>query len=122
MKRTSLLSAALSSYLAHSRLRGTNGSIATRLAFVSVVLVGLVTLSLLYVTRPAYAATCNSTGTGNWNTSGTWSCGHAPTSSDDVTILGGHTISFDASSATVSTLTTNATGVLNFNSSPSDSL
>lgn len=39
-----------------------------------------------------YAATCTSTGTGNWGTSGIWNCGHVPLAGDDAVIAGGHTV------------------------------
>src|SRR5262249_50038773 len=34
--------------------------------------------------RPKYPlVTCTSSGSGNWSSAGTWSCGHTPTSADD---------------------------------------
>ena len=40
----------------------------------------------------AWAATCTSTGSGNWNDAIVWDCGVAPGSGDDVTILAAHQI------------------------------
>jgi uncharacterized Zn-binding protein involved in type VI secretion len=54
---------------------------------VSVALViGMATLS---TPKPALAATCNSTKSGNWNDSTVWSCGAVPGASDDVYIRSG---------------------------------
>ncbi len=39
---------------------------------------------------------CVSNGTGNWNTAGTWSCGHVPTNTDIVIVNNGHTVTLDA--------------------------
>jgi len=39
---------------------------------------------------------CVSTGTGNWNTGGTWSCGHVPNNTDIVIINNGHTVTLDS--------------------------
>jgi len=49
----------------------------------------------------ARAATCTSTGTGNWSESGTWSgCGEGvPGASDDVIIQSGHTVTVDVDSS-----------------------
>jgi len=51
----------------------------------------LVLFSILSL-HHAQAATCTSTGTGNWETIGTWSCGHVPTCGDSVVILATHTV------------------------------
>jgi hypothetical protein len=67
----------------------------TRLAFtilLFVVLLGLGAPAALAAPR----ANCASTGNGNWNTTGTWTCGHVPTSSDNVTINNGHTVTLDS--------------------------
>lgn len=42
---------------------------------------------------------CVSNGTGNWNTAGTWSCGHVPSSSDIVIINNGHIVTLDTNGA-----------------------
>lgn len=102
-------------------LNSTTVAFALRLVVISAFLVGVVSVSLLYLIRPAYAATCNSTGTGNWSNISTWSCGHVPISTDDVSILTGHTVSYDGSS-TVLSLTTAGTGTLSFNDSANRSL
>ena len=56
---------------------------------------------------PVSVDVCTSTGTGNWSATGTWSCGHLPTASDDVMIANGTIVTFDLPSATVSSLTIN---------------
>jgi uncharacterized repeat protein (TIGR01451 family) len=55
----------------------------------------LVTLLALVPATPAYAAACTATTSGNWSSAGTWSCGHVPTSSDDVMIGNGLSITVD---------------------------
>jgi hypothetical protein len=47
----------------------------------------------LAVHGPVRAATCHSTGNGNWNNAATWSCGHVPVGGDSVIVLAGHTVS-----------------------------
>lgn len=42
------------------------------------------------------AATCISTGSGNWGTSSVWSCGAVPTCGDSIVIQAGHTVSITA--------------------------
>jgi hypothetical protein len=39
-----------------------------------------------------WALTCTSNGTGNWGTTGTWSCNRVPTTADTVVIQAGHTV------------------------------
>ena len=53
-------------------------------------------------------ADCNSIVTGNWNTAGTWSCGHVP-GHESVAVSVGHTVTMDVDSATLSTTTINGT-------------
>lgn len=79
----------------------------------------LFVFSILLVWHPTkvFAAACTASSTGNWNTSGTWSCGHVPTSADDVTISGGITITVDVASAVansvaVTNTSSNGTGTL----------
>src|SRR5258708_9480672 len=57
---------------ARSRLNVSSGAFGVRLLLISVVLVGLVTVSLLYMTRPAHAATFTAAATGAWNLGATW--------------------------------------------------
>ena len=57
--------------------------------------------------QSASADVCTSTGTGNWSVPATWSCGHVPIASDDVMISNGTTVTFDAASATINSLTIN---------------
>jgi len=70
----------------------------------------------------ANAVTKTSTGTGNWNTAGTWTPSGAPGSGDDVVIATGHVISYDTTGVTVLSLTLNGTGTLNFNNNANDAL
>ncbi len=82
------------------------------------VLIGLLLLSSIY----SYAATKTSAATGNWNAAATWTPAGVPTSTDDVIIHGGHTITIDsiftchnldlgdALSATTTTLTITVAG------------
>jgi hypothetical protein len=67
-------------------------------------LTGLVTLG-----GNAYAAACASLATGNWNTAGTWSCGHVPVTGDTVTITLGTTVTLNANTNTLASLTVNGT-------------
>jgi hypothetical protein len=66
------------------------------------IVVGLVLavgLATVVAPRVALAATCDhSNGTASWDTSSTWSCGHVPLNTDDVTISGG-TVNLDTTSA-----------------------
>ncbi|MBI5651850.1 MAG: hypothetical protein HZC40_15645 [Chloroflexi bacterium] len=83
-------------------------------------------IAVLLVSAPnlhaAPALACTSTGSGNWNNTARWSgCGGlVPGSADDVTIVSGHTITYDLASSTIQSLTVN--GILNFNAAASDSL
>ena len=65
----------------------------------------------------APAAICTSTGTGNWNTAATWSCGHVPLSADDVVIASGHTVTLDTDDA-IASLT--VSGTLTFGDDKTD--
>lgn len=47
---------------------------------------------LLLVSVYAKAGSCAANGTGNWETSGTWSCGHVPGAGDNVTIGAGFNV------------------------------
>ncbi len=51
-------------------------------------------------------ATCASSGSGNWS-SITWTCGHTPTTADLVVITAGDTVTMDANSAVLGTITVN---------------
>ncbi|MBI2757319.1 MAG: hypothetical protein HYX49_01420, partial [Chloroflexi bacterium] len=87
------------------------------IAALMIVMLALVTLPV----KPAYAAACNAIATGSWTAIGTWSCGHVPTSADDVTINAARTVSFDAAgTSTVLSLTVN--GTLNFNNASGNSI
>ena len=64
-------------------------------------LIKLATVLLLSLAlSPAWAATCTSSGTGNWNTSGRWDCGHVPSASDDAVIGNGSSMTVTAMPAT----------------------
>ena len=65
---------------------------------------------------PAAAlVTCTSTGSGNWDTPSTWSCGQVPTIADDVTILAYPHGDGECATAAVNTLTVNTGGKLVLN-------
>jgi len=73
---------------------------------------------MLFRPTPTYAATCTAAASGNWNTVGTWSCGHVPTYADVCNISGGATTTVDTASAVCSSLTignTNGIAALVFN-------
>ncbi len=55
----------------------------------------VLSLLLLCLGAPAYAATCTSLGSGNWSAPGTWSCGAVPVAGDDVIVANGHTVTVD---------------------------
>ncbi len=54
----------------------------------------LLAVSLLWASS-ASAATCTSLNSGNWSSSGTWSCGHVPTTADAVVITSPYTVALD---------------------------
>src|SRR5450756_2095965 len=62
---------------------------AISLFIVTTLLLGLWSFAAVPI---AWAATCTSTKSGNWNDSTVWSCGSIPGSGDDVTILLTHQI------------------------------
>ena len=83
----------------------------------------IVLLALAFLpARPAYAAACNSNGTGNWNTVGTWSCGHVPLAADTVTIGAGHTVTVDTAAVATSVTITGPTSNNGLTVSGSNSL
>lgn len=73
-------------------------------------------LLLLVWVGDATAATCQSTGSGNWSAAGTWTsagnCNHVPATGDTVTILNTHTVTLDTNSNPLASLTVNAGGTL----------
>ena len=79
---------------------------------VSAVIILLLALMFLFPPGTAMGAVCNSTGTGNWNTVGTWSCGHVPVAADTVTILNTHNVTVDVATANITSLTVNSGGTL----------
>ncbi|HVY73930.1 MAG TPA: T9SS type A sorting domain-containing protein [Puia sp.] len=53
-------------------------------------------LALLLISIYAKAGSCSAIGTGNWETAGTWSCGHVPGAGENVTIGVGFTVTVTA--------------------------
>jgi G8 domain len=78
----------------------------TRLAALAVV--GFAWM-LFWAPDAAYATAKSSTGTGNWNTAGTWSPVGVPANGDDVTVVTGHTVTVDVNTASLASLTVNGT-------------
>ena len=76
-------------------------------------LLALLGMALLLCPRPALAAACSSSGSGNWSTI-TWSCGHVPVAGDDVTIA--NTVTLDVATPSLASLTVNAGAVLDLGS------
>ena len=56
----------------------------------------IICVALLLISIYAKAGSCSANGTGNWETAGTWSCGHVPGAGDNVTIGAGITITVNA--------------------------
>jgi len=56
----------------------------------------IICLGLLLISIYAKAGSCSVNGTGDWETPGTWSCGHAPGAGDNVTIGAGIIITVTA--------------------------
>lgn len=46
----------------------------------------LIAILLLLAAGQGWAVTCTSSGNGNWNTAGTWDCGHVPANTDVVVV------------------------------------
>ena len=53
-------------------------------------------VALLLINTYAKAGSCSANGTGNWETPGTWNCGHAPGAGDNVTLSTGSTVTVNA--------------------------
>lgn len=72
-------------------------------------------LIIYFICSYIFGQTCTSQATGNWNTPGTWAGGVVPTSSDNVVIADGYTVTIDAS-PTVNSLTVGqgSSGILKF--------
>ncbi len=65
-----------------------------------------------FFAQDALAVACNSTGTGNWATIATWSCGHIPVAADTVTIATGNVVTLNSAAGTVTSLTVSGTLVV----------
>jgi hypothetical protein len=76
----------------------------TNLLIIVVLLTGLQGL--------AYGVNKSSTGTGNWNTAGTWTPSGVPAAGDVVTILSGHTVTVNVNTNNLASLTINSGGTL----------
>ncbi|MFI5153862.1 MAG: G8 domain-containing protein [Chitinophagales bacterium] len=53
-------------------------------------------VALFLISTYAKAGSCSANGTGNWETPGTWSCGHVPGAGDDATISAGIIVTVNA--------------------------
>ncbi len=56
----------------------------------------------------AYALTCTSTGSANWDLTSTWSCGRVPLAADDVVIASGHSVTVNVAAVCNSFTTSGA--------------
>ena len=65
--------------------------------------------------------TCTSMVTGNWSSTGTWSCGHVPTSSDDAAIATGTVVTIDTAAVALD-VTVNSGGILQYDPATARSL
>lgn len=63
-----------------------------------------VAIMLLAAPCGAGAASCDSLASGKWSRSSSWSCGHEPRATDDVTIHAGHTITMDGKNGSARSL------------------
>ena len=73
----------------------------------------MICAALLLISMYVKAGSCSANGTGNWETSGTWSCGHVPGTGDDATIGAGITVTVNANN-TVDIGNLNIFGTLHF--------
>lgn len=69
----------------------------------------LLLVGALFGAKPANAVVCTSLATGNWATIGTWSCGHVPLATDDVTVAAGHVVTMNSNPGRALSLTVNGT-------------
>ncbi len=56
---------------------------------------------------------CQSVNSGNWNDASTWSCGHIPSATDDVTILANHSIALNGADANLKNINLQGSLLLN---------
>jgi hypothetical protein len=71
----------------------------------------LIGLGTLLVASAAQANTCTSNKSGNWSSPSTWSGCSNPATGDTVVIASGHTVTLDAKTNTLLTLTITGTGM-----------
>ena len=69
----------------------------------------LLVILLIFTFSTVQAATKTSTGTGNWNTAGTWSPSGVPGIGDDVIIAATHTVTIDVNTNSLASLTISGT-------------
>ncbi len=60
----------------------------------------MICAALLLIGMYVKAGSCSANGTGNWETTGNWSCGHVPGTGDDATIGTGITVTVNANNTT----------------------
>ncbi len=77
-----------------------------KFSLISTILVVLFGIQFVF----AAAISSNGTGGGNWSNTATWAGGVVPGAGDDVTILGTDAVTLDLASATVTSLTIDASG------------
>jgi hypothetical protein len=71
----------------------------------------LLAVAMLAQVPSAFAAICNSTGSGNWNAA-IWSCAGGPGVNDDVVINNGHVVTLNVNTANLASVTINNGGTL----------
>src|SRR5262245_19382084 len=72
----------------------------------------VVVVLTVFTVAISHAATKTSTGSGNWNTAGTWSPSGTPGTNDDVIVAAGHTVTITSNTASLGTLTIEAGAIL----------
>jgi len=68
-----------------------------------------ITTQMTIALKPAVIGCTSQVTSGNWNTAGTWNCGHVPTTGDDTTIRAGDTITMNVDSSVLGDITINGT-------------